>query len=84
MQVLRPCTARSPDSEAWRQAYIVETKGPVHINEPIADDAFTVALPGGTRVSDEVQSAKEKSGEDAFASVRNGRAPAVCPLPQCE
>jgi hypothetical protein len=55
--------ARSPDSEAWQQAVIVETKGNVHVNEPIAADAFVVALPPGTRVSDATRRALQKSGE---------------------
>jgi hypothetical protein len=50
-----PELARSPDSEAWRQALIVETRGNLHVNEPIAADAFVVGLPAGTRISDAVQ-----------------------------
>jgi hypothetical protein len=45
---------RSPDSEAWRQATIVETKGKVHVNEPIDADEFVVKLPEGTRIIDAV------------------------------
>jgi hypothetical protein len=60
----RPELERSPDSEAWRQATIVETKGRVHVNEPIDADAFAVKLPAGTRVSDATRGAIRKSGEN--------------------
>jgi hypothetical protein len=49
--------ARSADSEAWREAIVVETKGKVDVNEPIDADAFAVKLPAGTRVSDATRSA---------------------------
>jgi hypothetical protein len=51
--------ARSPDSEAWRQARIVETMGKVIVNRPIPADAFLVRFPEGTRVSDAVHSSHE-------------------------
>ncbi len=57
--------ARSPDSEAWRQALIVETKGKVHVNEPIAADVFAVEIPAGTRVSDAVSASIDRRGEAA-------------------
>jgi hypothetical protein len=47
-----PEMARSPDSEAWRQAVIVESKGKVHVNEPIEADAFELPFPAGTQVRD--------------------------------
>jgi hypothetical protein len=31
-----------------REAIVVETKGKVHVNEPIDADAFAVKLPAGT------------------------------------
>jgi hypothetical protein len=37
-----PELERSPDSEAWRQALIVETKGMVRVDEPIDADVFAV------------------------------------------
>jgi hypothetical protein len=55
--------AGSPDSEAWRQAVIVETEGKVHVNEPIAADAFVLTLPPGTRVSDATRRVLQKSVE---------------------
>jgi hypothetical protein len=51
--------ARSPDSEAWRQARIVETMGKVIVNRPIPADAFLVRFPEGTRVSDAVHSSHD-------------------------
>jgi hypothetical protein len=54
-----PDLARSPDSEAWRQALIVETMGKVIVNRPIPADAFLVRLPEGTRVSDAVHSSHD-------------------------
>jgi hypothetical protein len=52
--------AVSPDSEAWRQMTIVETKGTAHVNEPLDPDAFVVKLPEGTRISDAVHLSSEK------------------------
>ncbi len=60
-----PELARSPDSEAWRQALIVETKGKVHVNEPIAADVFAVEIPAGARVSDAVSASIDRRGEAA-------------------
>jgi RNA polymerase sigma factor (sigma-70 family) len=57
-----PELARSPDSDAWRQSMIVETTEELHVNEGIADDAFLVRLPDGTRVSDSVHRSVYKSG----------------------
>ena len=57
-----PELERSPDSEAWRQAVIVETKGRVHADEPIDAGAFAVKVPAGTRVSDATRGAIHKSG----------------------
>jgi hypothetical protein len=54
-----PDLPRSPDSEAWRQALIVETMGKVLVNRPIPADAFLVRLPEGTRVSDAVHSSHD-------------------------
>jgi hypothetical protein len=59
-----PELARSPDSEAWRQSLIVEAKGKLHVNEPIAGDAFVVGLPAVTRISDAVQSSIDQRGEN--------------------
>jgi RNA polymerase sigma factor (sigma-70 family) len=60
-----PEFARSPDSDAWRQATTVETMGKVHVNEPIDTDVFAVKIPGDARVSDAVRSSIEKRGEGA-------------------
>jgi hypothetical protein len=49
-----PDLARSPDSDAWRQAMIVETMGQVLVNRPIPADVFVVRTPEGTRFSDAV------------------------------
>jgi hypothetical protein len=54
---------RSPDSEAWRQTVSVETKGPVHVNEPIDDDTFVVPIPPGTRISDAVRASDPGAGK---------------------
>ena len=54
---------RSPDSEAWRQTVSVETKGPVHVNEPIDDDTFVVPIPPGTRISDAVHASSKRKGD---------------------
>ena len=54
-----PDLPRSPDSEAWRQALIVETMGKVLVNRPIPADAFLVRLPEGTRVSDAAHSSHD-------------------------
>jgi hypothetical protein len=45
---------RSPDSETWRQALIIETMGKVLVNRPIPVDAFLVRFPEGTRIFDAV------------------------------
>jgi hypothetical protein len=50
---------RSPDSEAWRQAMIVETMGQVLVNRPIPADVFVVRTPEGTRFSDAVHSSHD-------------------------
>jgi hypothetical protein len=55
--------ARSPDSEAWTQASIIETKGKVHVNEPIDANAFASKVPAGTRILDATSGASRKSGE---------------------
>jgi hypothetical protein len=54
-----PDLARSPDSDAWRQATIVETMGQVLVNRPIPDDVFVVRTPEGTRFSDAVHSSHD-------------------------
>jgi hypothetical protein len=54
---------RSPDSEAWRQTVSVETKGPLHVNEPIDDDTFVVPIPPGTRISDAVHASSKRKGD---------------------
>jgi hypothetical protein len=59
-----PELARSPDSEAWRGAMIVETKGRVRVNEPIDAGAFEVNLPIGTRISDATRGVIHKRGEN--------------------
>ena len=51
--------ARSPDSEDWRQAYIVEIMGNVLVNRPIPDDSFVVRFPEGTRFSDATHSSHD-------------------------
>ena len=51
---------RSADSEAWRQTVSVETKGPLHVNEPIDDDTFVVPIPPGTRISDAVHALSKR------------------------
>jgi hypothetical protein len=51
--------ARSPDSEAWRQAHIVEMMGNVVVNRPIPDDSFLVRFPEGTRFSDAAHSSHD-------------------------
>jgi peroxiredoxin len=73
-----PELARSPDSEAWRQAVIVEATGEVQINGEVDDDELVVKLPEGTRVSDSVHRSIYVSGErsrpDEFTRLRVGDA----------
>jgi peroxiredoxin len=51
------------DADGWSASFTYRTKGEVLVNKTIPDDAFEIALPLGTRVSDAVRTSAYRVGD---------------------